>query len=79
MSNVNNWIGAVGSSDQVSDIIALGDSVNIAARLASKAGAGEILISEDSRRNAGLSRSRLEAMSLELKGRSELMGVWVLT
>jgi adenylate cyclase len=73
------WIGAVGSSDQVSDITALGDSVNVAARLASMAGTGEILITEDSRMDAGLSRSRLEARSLELKGKSEPMGIWVLT
>jgi adenylate cyclase len=72
------WIGAVGSSDQVSDITALGDSVNVAARFASEAGPGEILISEDSRIEAGLSSSGLESRNLELKGKSEPMGVWIM-
>jgi len=72
------WIGAVGSNEQVTDITALGDSVNVAARLASQAGPGEILISEESRKQADLPRSGLEERFLELKGKSEPMSVWVL-
>ena len=40
------WVGSiVGASGAGSDFTALGDNVNIAARLASKAGVGEVLIS----------------------------------
>jgi len=72
------WIGAVGSSEQVTDITALGDAVNVAARLASQARTGEILISEESRKQASLAQSDFEERLLELKGKSELMGVWVM-
>jgi adenylate cyclase len=39
------YVGAVGSEDSVSDITVLGDAANTAARLASAAGPGEILVS----------------------------------
>jgi adenylate cyclase len=71
------WIGAVGSSEQVTDITALGDAVNISARLASQAGPGEILVSEESLSRAGLQSSGYEGRSLELKGKSEPFSVWV--
>ncbi len=72
------WIGAVGSSEQVNDITALGDSVNVAARLASLAGTGEILISDEACNQAGLPRSGLSERLLELKGKSEPARVWVM-
>jgi class 3 adenylate cyclase len=75
---VKACIGAVGSSDQVSDITALGDSVNVAARLASMAGTGELFFSEDSRNMAGISKSGLEERNLELQGKCEPMPVWVM-
>jgi adenylate cyclase len=41
------WVGSIaGASGAAADFTALGDNVNIAARLASKAGAGEVLVSE---------------------------------
>lgn len=55
MHNGKAWIGAVGSSDRVSDITALADAVNVAARLASMADTGERIISEDRRSMSGLS------------------------
>jgi adenylate cyclase len=70
------WIGAVGSSEQVTDITALGDSVNVAARLASMAGTGEILISDEAFNQAGLPRLGLSERLLELKGKSEPTRVW---
>ena len=70
------WIGAVGSSEQVTDITALGDSVNVAARLASLAGTGEILISDEAFNQAELPRSGLSEQLLELKGKSEPTRVW---
>jgi class 3 adenylate cyclase len=41
------------------------------ARLASKAGVGEIIVSEPALKAAGIDGSDLEARSLELKGISE--------
>jgi len=70
------WIGAVGSSEQVTDITALGDSVNVAARLASLASTGEILISDEACIQAGLPRSELSEQLVELKGKSEPTRVW---
>lgn len=41
------WVGSIrGAKGRASDFTALGDNVNVAARLASEAGAGELLISE---------------------------------
>jgi adenylate cyclase len=71
------WIGAVGSSEEVTDITALGDSVNVAARLASLANTGEILISDEACTKAGLSKSGLSEREVELKGKSEPMSVWI--
>jgi len=43
--------------------------VNTTARLASAAGSGEVLVSVDAARAAGLDHSALEHRSLELKGK----------
>ena len=72
------FVGAVGSSDGVVDITALGDAVNIAARLASKAKAGEILLSEETLRAAKMDSSKMEKRSLELKGKSAAFDVRVM-
>jgi len=45
--------------------------VNAAARLASKAAAGEIIVSEHALEEAGMDGSELESRCLELKGISE--------
>ncbi len=60
------------------DFTALGDNVNITARLASEAGPGEILISEAAFTAAHLQLGNLERRQLELKGKSEPIGVYVL-
>lgn len=65
------YVGAVGSSERVSDITVLGDVANIAARLASNAGAGEILVSEETCRAVGYELVNCEERLLELKGRSQ--------
>ena len=73
------WVGSiVGASGASADFTALGDNVNIAARLASKAGAGEILASEATCRAAGLDMDSYEKRDLELKGKSATVGVRVL-
>jgi adenylate cyclase len=55
----------------LTDISAKGDQVNLAARLASQAAAGEIIISEQTIQKAGIDGRELESRSLELKGIGE--------
>lgn len=73
------WVGSIaGASGEAADFTALGDNVNIAARLASNAGAGEVLISEATFQAAELDNEELEQRHLDLKGKSESVGVRVL-
>lgn len=71
------WVGAVGEGTQV-EFTALGDPVNVAARLASAAGAGELLVSAAAAASAHLADAGLEHRSLALKGKSEPTDVVVL-
>ncbi len=73
----NAFIGTVGSSDSVTDITVLGDVPNVAARLSSAAGAGEILISEDAFRKMDNPQG-LENRLLELKGKDRPMTAYVM-
>ncbi len=74
------YVGTVsGAEGTVTDVTALGDNVNITARLASKAGAGEALISDVACIAAGLNLEHLEHRQLELKGKSEPVGARVLS
>jgi adenylate cyclase len=73
------FVGVVGGSeDRPTDFTALGDNVNITARLASQAGIGEILITDAAYAAADLAPGNLEHQQLELKGKDEPVGVWVL-
>ncbi len=72
------YFGVMGTADGLTDITALGDEVNLAARLASKAAAGEIIVSEQAIRRAGIDGSNLERRSLELKGIGEPVPVRVM-
>jgi adenylate cyclase len=65
------YFGAMGTPEGLTDISAKGDAVNTAARLASKAAAGEIIVSEQALEKAGIDGGELESRSLELKGISE--------
>ncbi|MGE5223316.1 MAG: adenylate/guanylate cyclase domain-containing protein [Omnitrophica WOR_2 bacterium] len=65
------YFGAMGTGDGLTDLTAIGDEVNTAARLASKAGEGEIIVSEQALKAAGVDGSELEQRSLELKGISQ--------
>ena len=69
------YVGVVG--DAVTDFTALGDSVNVTARLASAAAGGEILVSEAASALAGLDGG-LETRQLSLRGRQQTLGVRVL-
>ena len=69
------YVGTVG--DTVTDFTALGDTVNVTARLASAAAAGEILVSTDACAQADLP-SDLETRHLTLRGRQQPLDVRVL-
>jgi adenylate cyclase len=72
------YVGSVGSDETVADFTALGDAVNVTARLASLAGPGELLISNDAYAASGLDLGALESRELELKGRAAALPVRVL-
>ena len=72
------YVGVVGGEDSPADFTALGDNVNITARLASHAGPGEILISDAAYAAADIDLGELEHRQLELKGKSEAAGVRIL-
>jgi adenylate cyclase len=63
------WFGAIGEGGHV-ELTVVGDPMNVAARLAARAEAGEILVSADAAEKAGLDPS-LARQTLELKGREE--------
>lgn len=74
------YVGTVGVEGTVDyNITALGDAVNVTARLASVASAGEILVTDDAYQAAGLDVEDLERRTLELRGREAPMNVRVLT
>jgi adenylate cyclase len=73
------FVGVVGGPEGAPrDFTALGDNVNITARLASEAGPGEVLISSAAYAASGLDLGDLEYRQLELKGKSGPTGVHVL-
>jgi adenylate cyclase len=72
------YFGAMGSEGGLVDISAIGDEVNAAARIASKAVAGEILVSEAALAQAHIEAEGLESRVLELKGISEQVSVRVM-
>jgi adenylate cyclase len=63
------WVGAVGDEAHT-ELTALGDTVNVAARLASAAAAGEALVTAATAEAAGLDPG-LEHATLDLKGKLE--------
>ena len=72
------YFGAMGAADGLTEISAIGDEVNLAARLASKAAAGEIIVSEQALEETGIALNDLESRRLELKGISEPVHVRVM-
>lgn len=72
------FVGALGSEEGTIDITVLGDAANIAARLSTSAGQGEIVVSEYSYVSSGLELGDLEKRALELKGKSEPFAVRVI-
>jgi adenylate cyclase len=72
------YVGAVGSDSTVADFTALGDAVNVTARLASLAGAGEALISEAAHTASGSDLGAADRRELSLQGRDAPLAVRVL-
>jgi adenylate cyclase len=73
------FVGVVGTADHV-EFTALGDNVNVTARLSSAAAGGEILVTDAAARAGGLgSAETLERRRLDLRGKAEATDVFVLT
>lgn len=73
------WVGSVGAqSGAAADFTALGDNVNITARLASHAGTGEVIVSQTSWDAAQIDKESIESRQLGIKGKSEPIAVKVL-
>jgi adenylate cyclase len=73
------FVGTVGGAEgTVTDITALGDNVNVTARLASVAAPGEALISEAAYAAGGVDFGVLVSRQLELKGKSAPIAARVL-
>jgi adenylate cyclase len=71
------YVGRVGEGDAC-DFTAVGDAVNTTARLASSAGAGEILVSKAAADASVLDAAGLEARSLALRGKDAMIDALVL-
>jgi adenylate cyclase len=69
------FVGSTGAGGTVSDFTALGDVVNTTARLASEAGAGELLVSIEAARAGHLDSPSLEHRTVSVRGRSEAVEV----
>ncbi len=67
------WVGSVGEGPRT-ELTVLGDNVNIAARLATAAQAGEVLVTTEAATAAGMDVP-LERQRLELKGKQGLTEV----
>jgi class 3 adenylate cyclase len=68
------WFGAVGQGGRV-ELTAVGDTVNITARLASLAAAGEILVTVEAATAAALDLGSLDRQRLELRGKHQTIDV----
>jgi adenylate cyclase len=72
------FIGSVGTTAGRSDFTAMGDVVNLTARLSSMAASGEILIGAAAWAEAAIADEKVEHRQLEVKGKSEPVDVFVL-
>jgi len=72
------FLGSVGKPNGIMEVAALGEVPNIASRLTSLAGAGEILVSEQTLTAAGMDPAGLEKRQLALKGHTQEITVYVI-
>jgi adenylate cyclase len=71
------YVGAVGTEEHV-EFTALGDPVNVAARLATAAGGGELLATVDTMQVASWADTSPERRRIEVKGKADPVDVAVL-
>ena len=71
------YVGRVGEGDAC-DFTAVGDAVNTTSRLASSAGAGEVLVSQAAADASMLDGTGLESRTLTLRGKDEMIDALVL-
>ena len=71
------FVGATGLGTTVDDFTALGDVVNITARLASAAVAGEVIVSVAAAKAANMATDQLERRTVDIRGRTEPIEVVV--
>jgi adenylate cyclase len=62
------YFGVMGTAEGLTEISAIGEEVNMAARIAAQASSGEILLSERAVEQSGIDDTHLETRSLTLKG-----------
>jgi adenylate cyclase len=72
------YVGSIGEGADT-ELAAMGDVVNVTARLASAAAAGEVLVTTAAVSSANMATDGLERRSLPLKGKSEATDVVVIT
>jgi len=72
------YVGVVGSSNGVNEIAVLGSAVNLAARLSSQAGAGEVLVSDEASKSGQPNPAEVTHRLLTLKGISNQVRVSVI-
>lgn len=75
----HGFMGLVGSPGESLELTALGDDVNVGARLADAAGVGEIVVSLQLCEEIGMETGDLEHRELKLKGKQDPMEVVVIT
>ena len=72
------YVGTVGHGESVNEIAVLGSAANLAARLSSAAGQGEVLISQEAMDCAGEIEESMEQDQLALKGIEKSVPVHVM-
>jgi adenylate cyclase len=75
----NAFVGMLGEHGGSMELTALGDDINVGARLADAAGVGEILASLQLAHKVGLDTDGLEHRKLNLKGKAAPFEVAVIT
>lgn len=73
-----SYVGLVGAPDGAMELTALGDDINVGARIAEAAGTGELLASLQLCRLAGVEVDDLEHRDLSLKGKEDTLEVVVI-
>jgi adenylate cyclase len=76
------FTGFIGATAEVAGFSAVGDAVNVTHRLGGEAAAGELLVSDETLRQAGFdpqaSGERWQARDLSVKGRDQAVRAWSL-